>query len=134
MTVLGIHHVQLAMPAGGEEAARSFYGGVLGLTEVDKPEHLRARGGCWFEIDRDTQLHLGVETPFRPAAKAHPALVVADLEAMRSALVTAGSPVVDDTQLAGFVRFYTADPFGNRVEIMAPITTSTALGPTSSTR
>jgi catechol 2,3-dioxygenase-like lactoylglutathione lyase family enzyme len=134
MTVLGIHHVQLAMPAGGEAAARSFYAGVLGLVEVDKPEHLRARGGCWFEVDQGIQLHLGVETPFRPAAKAHPALVVADLEPIRTSLTAAGAPVVEDTQLAGFVRFYTADPFGNRLEIMAPVTTSTALGPTSSTR
>ena len=118
MTVLRLHHVQLAMPAGGENAARSFYAGVLGLTEVDKPEHLRARGGCWFEIDQGTQLHLGVETPFRPATKAHPALVVADVEDMRSVLIAVGAPVVEDTQLAGFVRFDTADPFGNRLEIM----------------
>jgi catechol 2,3-dioxygenase-like lactoylglutathione lyase family enzyme len=122
MTVLGIHHVQLAMPAGGEGAARSFYSGVLGLAEVDKPEHLQARGGCWFEIDQGIQLHLGVEVPFRPATKAHPALVVADPDTMRLALVAAGAPVVEDTQLAGFVRFYTADPFGNRLEIMAPVT------------
>ena len=120
MAVLRVHHIQLAMPAGGESAARSFYAGLLGLTEVDKPEHLRARGGCWFEIGRDLQLHLGVDEPFRPAAKAHLALVVADLEATRTALEGSGFPVVEDTPLAGFVRFYTADPFGNRLEIMAP--------------
>jgi catechol 2,3-dioxygenase-like lactoylglutathione lyase family enzyme len=108
---------------GGEGAARSFYGGVLGLTEIDKPEHLRGRGGCWFQIDQDTQLHLGVEEPFRPAAKAHPALVVTDLVATRIGLLSAGAPVIEDTQLAGFVRFYTADPFGNRLEIMAPTRT-----------
>ena len=97
MTVLRAHHVQLAMPAGGESAARSFYAGLLGLAELDKPEHLRARGGCWFEIGQDLQLHLGVEAPFRPAAKAHLALVVADLEATRSALVGGGLPVIEDT-------------------------------------
>jgi catechol 2,3-dioxygenase-like lactoylglutathione lyase family enzyme len=123
MTIVGIHHVQLAMPAGGEGAARSFYSGVLGLAEVDKPEHLQARGGCWFEIDQGIQLHLGVEVPFRPATKAHPALMVTDLEAMRTALAAIGAPMIDDTHLAGFVRFYTADPFGNRLEIMAPVTT-----------
>lgn len=123
VTVLGIHHVQLAMPAGGEGAARSFYSGVLGLVEVDKPEHLQARGGRWFEIDHGIQLHLGVEVPFWPATRAHVALVVADLESLRSALIAAGAPVVEDTQLAGFLRFYTADPFGNRLEIMASVTT-----------
>jgi catechol 2,3-dioxygenase-like lactoylglutathione lyase family enzyme len=123
MPVLGIHHLQLAMPAGGEDAAKSFYGRVLGLAEVEKPEHLRARGGCWFEIDGAMQLHLGVETPFRPATKAHPALVVTDLEAIRRVLAAAGAPVVEDTQLAGFDRFYTADPFGNRIEIMALVAT-----------
>jgi catechol 2,3-dioxygenase-like lactoylglutathione lyase family enzyme len=132
MAVVGIHHVQLAMPAGGEGAARAFYAGVLGLAEIDKPEHLRDRGGCWFEIDGGIQLHLGVETRFRPAAKAHAALVVSDLDTMRKALVDAGVLVVQDTQLAGFVRFYTADPFGNRLEIMAPVTPWTELGPTSS--
>jgi catechol 2,3-dioxygenase-like lactoylglutathione lyase family enzyme len=121
MKVLRVHHIQLAMPRGGEPAARSFYAVVLGLTELDKPEHLRARGGCWFEINHGIQLHLGVEEPFRPAAKAHLALVVADLVATRSVLVGGGFPVIEDTQLSGFVRFYTADPFGNRLEIMAPI-------------
>ena len=123
MKVLGIHHVQLAMPAGAEDAARSFYSGILGLTEVAKPDHLRARGGCWFEIDQGIQLHLGVEMPFRPATKAHAALVVADLAPIRTALRAAGAPVIEDTQLAGFMRFYTADPFGNRLEIMARLAT-----------
>jgi catechol 2,3-dioxygenase-like lactoylglutathione lyase family enzyme len=118
MTVLGINHVQLAIPAGHEDEARAFYSGVLDLTEIEKPEHLRARGGCWFAIG-GLQLHLGVEPSFQPATKAHPALVVSDLESVRSALAAAGAPVVDDTQLAGFDRFYTADPFGNRIEIMA---------------
>jgi catechol 2,3-dioxygenase-like lactoylglutathione lyase family enzyme len=111
------------MPAGGEGTARAFYSGVLGLVEVDKPEHLQARGGCWFEIGGGIQLHLGVEVPFRPATKAHVALVVTDLETLRSTLIAGGAPVLEDTQLAGFRRFYTADPFGNRLEIMAPVTT-----------
>jgi catechol 2,3-dioxygenase-like lactoylglutathione lyase family enzyme len=129
VTVIGIHHIQLAIPADHEEEARAFYSGVLGLTEIDKPEHLRARGGCWFSIG-DLQLHLGVESSFQPAAKAHPALVVSDLESVRSALAATGAPLVDDTQLAGFDRFYTADPFGNRIEVMALRSADSPSGPT----
>jgi catechol 2,3-dioxygenase-like lactoylglutathione lyase family enzyme len=119
MTVLAIHHVQLAIPVGREDEARAFYSGLLGLTEIDKPEHLRARGGCWFAVGGGTQLHLGVEASFHPAAKAHPAFVVQDLVEVWESLRIAGAPVIVDTQLAGFDRFYTADPFGNRLEIMA---------------
>jgi catechol 2,3-dioxygenase-like lactoylglutathione lyase family enzyme len=107
------------MPAGAEESARAFYAGVLGMQEVAKPEHLRTRGGCWFRISASMQLHLGVEEPFRPATKAHPALEVTDLQAARAAIAAGGHTVIEDTQLEGYDRFYTADPFGNRVEILA---------------
>ena len=114
-----IEHVQLAMPAGGEEAARAFYFGLLGLPEVPKPAHLAARGGCWFE-DADLKLHLGVDADFRPARKAHPALLIDDLAGLLGRLRAAGVPVVDDEPLEGFARAYVDDPFGNRIELMEP--------------
>lgn len=117
MRVVGLDHVQLAMPAGGEEEARRFYVGVLGMTEVAKPESLASRGGCWFEC-RGAVLHLGVEADFQPARKAHPALRVTDLEATWTELEAAGAPVVGDDSLPNVRRFYTADPFGNRIEIL----------------
>ncbi|MGH2661569.1 MAG: VOC family protein [Actinomycetota bacterium] len=116
--IVGIHHVQLAMPAGGEDSARRFYGDVLGLKEISKPEHLASRGGCWFRGD-DVELHLGVEASFTAARKAHPAFDVSDLDSLRRALEEAGAEVVEDTQLEGFRRFYSADPFGNRLEFLA---------------
>ena len=115
--VLGIDHVQLAMPAGQEEAARSFYAGVLGLTEVPKPTALATRGGCWF-AGPSIRLHLGVEANFRPAGKAHPGLLVADLEAARRRLTHAGFAVTGDDSI-GIDRFYVSDPFGNRLELIA---------------
>src|SRR6476659_5975006 len=101
--VIAVDHVQLAMPAGGEDAARAFYAGVLGLTEQTKPPLLAARGGCWFE-DGPVKLHLGVEDDFRPARKAHPALLVRDLPALVVRLREAGVEVVDDDLLPGYAR------------------------------
>jgi catechol 2,3-dioxygenase-like lactoylglutathione lyase family enzyme len=115
--LLRVHHVQLAMPPAGEETARRFYRDVLGLQEAPKPRHLRARGGCWFR-GTAVELHLGVEEPFRPARKAHTAFIVADLDQARSRLEAAGHPIMEDTQLDGHRRFYTADPFGNRLEFI----------------
>ncbi|HLZ70140.1 MAG TPA: VOC family protein [Dehalococcoidia bacterium] len=117
MQVLGLDHVQLAMPAGAEAEARRFYTGVLGLGEVAKPPALAARGGCWFEAP-GAVVHLGVETPFAPAYKAHPAFLVADLAAARRALAVAGAPIVLDDSLPDVRRLYTADPFGNRIELI----------------
>ncbi|RLV48498.1 glyoxalase [Nocardioides mangrovicus] len=121
-----LHHVQVSAPAGCEEAARAFWSGVLGLSEVEKPAELQARGGCWFRaLDGDTvaaEVHVGVEADFRPARKAHPALVVDDLDAVAEALRAADLPV-DLSQrdgLAGYERLHTTDPFGNRVELLAP--------------
>jgi catechol 2,3-dioxygenase-like lactoylglutathione lyase family enzyme len=117
MAVLGLDHVQVAMPAGGEERARAFYAGVLGMAEIPKPANLAARGGAWFACGAQ-QLHLGVEADFRAARKAHPALLVDDLRAMEDACAAAGHPVTRDEPLAGFDRAYVHDPFGNRIELM----------------
>lgn len=112
-----LHHVQLAMPKGGEDAARAFYGDLLGLEEEAKPEALAARGGVWFHRG-ELRLHLGVEEGFRPARKAHPALVVAALDALAERLERAGCALAWDDAIRGIGRFYMDDPFGNRIELM----------------
>ena len=120
LLVCELHHVQLAMPKGEEEAARDFYGGVLGFREVEKPDHLKARGGCWFRSG-SVDLHLGVDPDFRPAKKAHPAFVVSSLARLGERLEGAGHEIVHDTQILGYNRFYSADPFGNRLEFLEPV-------------
>jgi catechol 2,3-dioxygenase-like lactoylglutathione lyase family enzyme len=115
MRVTGIDHVQVAAPAGCEEQARSFYGGLLGLEELSKPEALRSRGGCWFRVGVQ-ELHVGVEADFAPARKAHPGFVVDDLDALRRRLQAAGLQPQGDDSIPGTVRFYAEDPFGNRLE------------------
>lgn len=117
--VVSIDHVQLAMPAGGEDAARRFYAGVLGIPETPKPANLAKRGGCWFEHGA-LKIHLGVEADFHPAKKAHPALVVDDLAALAAALNAAGFATRSDAPLEGYDRLYVDDPFGNRIELMQP--------------
>jgi catechol 2,3-dioxygenase-like lactoylglutathione lyase family enzyme len=117
MQILGIDHVQLAMPAGEEDKARAFYVGVLGIPEVQKPAALAERGGAWFQQGQ-VKIHLGVEGDFRPARKAHPALLVQDLGALVRRLGEAGVQVVDDELLPGYARVYVSDPFGNRLELM----------------
>ncbi|GEK78983.1 VOC family protein [Agrococcus baldri] len=126
--MIGLHHVQLAAPVGGEDAARSFWVDGLGLAEVDKPEALRAKGGCWFRAtDRGrvtAEIHIGIEEPFAPARKAHPALVVGDPTALDTLAVRlrATGFTVDErerTTFEGYLRFHTVDPFGNRVEVLA---------------
>ncbi|RBP39825.1 hypothetical protein DES53_109253 [Roseimicrobium gellanilyticum] len=108
------------MPAGEEDAARSFYSGVLGLREVPKPANLAKRGGVWFEGGA-LRLHLGVEKEFLPARKAHPALLVKSLPALKAHLAAAGINVVIDEPLEGYERIYVADPFGNRIELLEPV-------------
>lgn len=115
--VVSLHHLQLAMPAGEENTARSFYCELLGLEEVPKPEHLARRGGCWFKAP-ELELHLGVELDFRPARKAHPAFAVRGLRSLQKRLERAGVEIVEDTQLDGHTRFYAFDPFGNRLEFI----------------
>ena len=117
--IMAIEHVQLAMPAAGEDLARHFYGRILGIPEIAKPPHLAKRGGCWFERG-NLKIHLGVEADFRPARKAHVALLVADLPALIDKLRAAGHAVKDDEPLEGYRRIYVDDPFGNRVELMEP--------------
>jgi catechol 2,3-dioxygenase-like lactoylglutathione lyase family enzyme len=119
MKIRLIDHVQLAMPPGGEEAARAFYQGVLGIPEAPKPLNLAKRGGCWFIRD-ELKVHLGVESDFHPAAKAHPAFLVQDLAVLKARLAAAGWPVRVDEPLEGYDRIYVNDPFGNRIELMEP--------------
>ena len=114
--ITGLDHVQVAMPRGAEEEARAFYAGLLGMTEDPKPPALAARGGCWFRSGAAI-VHLGVEDPFAPARKAHPAFLVEDLDGLQAALAAAGCECVRaDGEVPGVSRFYTHDPFGNRVE------------------
>ena len=114
--ITGLDHVQLAMPRGREDAARSFYTGLLDMTELAKPPALAARGGCWFASGAAV-LHLGVEEPFAPARKAHPALLTDDLDGLSASLSGAGYACVQaDGEIPGVRRFHTRDPFGNRVE------------------
>lgn len=118
-SVRGLDHVLVAMPRDGEERARAFYGDVLGMQEMPKPEALAARSGLWYRCGSQ-MLHLGVEADFSPAHKAHPALLISDLAALRERLQALGSSIVDDELLPGFDRFYTEDPFGNRLECLWP--------------
>ncbi len=120
--VCGVDHVQLAMPSGQEQLAREFYCGILGLVEVAKPANLVSRGGVWFE-NGALKLHLGVEQDFRPAKKAHPALLVENLKALLQRLDAAGIAVVTDEPIEGFDRVHLSDPFGNRIELLEPTPT-----------
>lgn len=115
--ITGLDHVQLAMPPNQEGRARDFYGSLLGLKEVPKPEQLAPRGGCWFRSG-SAEVHLGVQQDFVPAKKAHPAFVVSDLDALRERLASAGYEVIADTSVPGVKRFHTWDPFGNRLEFI----------------
>jgi catechol 2,3-dioxygenase-like lactoylglutathione lyase family enzyme len=119
VAILGIDHVQLAAPAGSEEQARAFYGGLLELEEIVKPEALRSRGGVWFRCGAQ-QLHVGIEPTHVPARKAHPALLVEGdtLESLAKRLGSSGSEVDWDASLDPLKRFYTHDPWGNRIEFV----------------
>ncbi len=118
--VIGLHHVQVGCPGGCEAAARAFYGGLLGMSEVAKPPGLAGRGGVWFRSGT-AELHVGVEEPFRAAAKAHPALLVDDLDAVCGVLAAAGVAAAPDDLLPGHRRAYVRDPFGNRIELVQPL-------------
>ena len=117
--MIDIDHVQLAGPKGCEDEARDFFGRLLELEEIEKPEPLRARGGCWFKVGA-RQLHIGVEEPFRPAAKAHPAFAVRDIDALFGTLQEAGVQCLWDEALGSVRRFYANDPWGNRLEFTEP--------------
>lgn len=119
MGIVGIDHVQLAMPIGQEDAARAFYSGLLEIPEVPKPAELANRGGAWFESSA-VKVHLGVDRDFRPARKAHPAFLVRGLQVLAQRLREANCEVNDDEPLVGYNRIYVNDPFGNRLELMEP--------------
>jgi catechol 2,3-dioxygenase-like lactoylglutathione lyase family enzyme len=112
---MSLHHVQVSGPVGCEDQLRAFYVGVLGMTELPKPEALRARGGAWFRAGA-AELHVGIEAEFAPARKAHPGLAVADVEALAATVAQAGAPVTWDENSPGLRRFHTTDPVGNRLE------------------
>ncbi len=117
--VVGIDHVQLAMPAGPEADAQAeaFFSGLLGLRRVPKPPELAVRGGCWFELGA-AKVHLGVEEDFRPARKAHPALLVDDLDVLCRRLDASGYPTRRTEDVPGRPQWYVDDPFGNRIELL----------------
>lgn len=115
--ILRIDHVQLAMPKGSEDLARGFYRDVLGMKEISKPEPLAGRGGCWFGSE-EAQVHLGVEEDFRPAKKAHPALVVEGLDEIFAQCEKAGLASKPDAEIEGRRRVDVFDPFGNRLELI----------------
>lgn len=117
MSIMRLDHIQLAMPKGGEDHARGFYAGLLGIPETRKPPNLAARGGCWFEAG-SLKIHLGVDLDFVPARKAHPAFVVNHLDGLLETLAAAGHAAIEDEPLAGYRRRYVCDPFGNRIEFM----------------
>lgn len=119
MIIVDLDHVQVAAPEGCEPAARAFYSGLLGLEELKRPPELDGQGGCWFRCG-SRQLHVGVELgDFRPARKAHPAFRVSDLPGLRQRLLDAGYRVIDDEMLPDVARFFSADPWGNRLEFIA---------------
>lgn len=117
MPIIGIDHVQLAMPPDCEDEARTFYRDLLGLPEVPKPPALATGGGVWFGNDR-VGIHLGVDPNFTASRKAHPGLLVTDLDALVVALEAAGLPVKTGDEIEGFRRVHVDDPFGNRLELL----------------
>jgi catechol 2,3-dioxygenase-like lactoylglutathione lyase family enzyme len=113
-----LDHVQLAMPVGREADARRFYGELLGMEEIPKPAKMAVRGGCWFQSG-EVQIHLGGEAEFRPARKAHPALVCASYDALLERLRAAGVTVTESVEVPGVRRCHIDDVFGNRIELIA---------------
>jgi catechol 2,3-dioxygenase-like lactoylglutathione lyase family enzyme len=120
---IALDHVQVAIPPGGEEKARAFYGGVLGMKELAKPPSLASRGGCWFAggDGASVQIHCGVEPDFRPARKAHPAVLVGGIDALAERIADGGGTVSWSDDLDGLRRFFCDDPFGNRLEFIGSI-------------
>ena len=115
--IVGIDHVQLAAPVGCEDAARRFFGELLGLDETEKPEALRSRGGVWFQVGTQ-QLHVGVEPDFSPARKAHPAFSVSGYDEFQRRLRAANVDLTEDNSIPGLRRCFVTDPWGNRIELV----------------
>lgn len=118
MTIVGLHHFAIPMPVGNEAKAREFYGGVLGLVEVAKPKRLAVDGGVWFGLPDGRHVHLQSSAQFEPLRHPHPALMVADVNSAAKELETSGHPPRWDERWDGVRRFFVADPFGNRIEIV----------------
>jgi catechol 2,3-dioxygenase-like lactoylglutathione lyase family enzyme len=116
--VLALDHIQLAAPPGCEEAARRFFGELLGLEEIPKPEAIRARGGVWYRVG-EHELHIGVDQSFAPARKAHPAFRSDGYDEVRERLLAGGIEVADDAAIPGVRRCFVADPWGNRIELIS---------------
>ena len=117
MPILGLDHVQIAIPIASESRARAFYSGILGFTEIEKPPQMAERKSIWF-VAGAVNLHLGIELDFTPAKRAHPALVVEGLDAILADCERAGIVAKPDTSFNGFRRVHVFDPFGNRLELM----------------
>lgn len=113
----GIDHIQIAAPPGSEEVARNFYGDLLGMAEIRKPDNLKTRGGCWFRCGSQ-EVHIGIQQDFIPAQKAHPGFTVNALEELKLRLQKAGYPVNEDAPINGRSRCFTIDPYGNRIEFL----------------
>lgn len=124
MFITGIDHVQIAAPKGCEAEARAFFGGLLGMEEIEKPEPLRSRGGCWFRAGT-RQLHIGIEEDFRAANKAHPAFAMREIDTLFARLENAGFHCIWDEAIGGVQRFYAKDPWGSRLEFTEPTQTGT---------
>ncbi|SFL05671.1 Catechol 2,3-dioxygenase [Pseudovibrio ascidiaceicola] len=120
MSIIALDHVQMTMPVDEEEAARAFFIGLLGFTEVEKPVSLQGRGGAWFTAG-SVNLHVGAEEPFSPNKKAHPAFLLDNLQETVDRLAAAGAVLKDDKPLPGYIRKFTEDPFGNRIELMQKV-------------
>ena len=121
MAIGRLHHAQITIPEGAEKEGRRFYCGLLGLTEMEKPESLAERGGFWLQVG-DVQIHVGTEAGVdRPATKAHLAYEVADVAAWRARLEAAGIAPLDAVPIPGYARFECRDPFGNRLEFIQPL-------------
>lgn len=116
-TFKAIDHIQLAAPKGSEDEARKFFIDVLGFEEMEKPEELKKRGGVWFKRG-NVQIHIGIEEPFAPAKKAHPAIEIQNIEELKKHLKVNGVEYIEDDKLPGANRFYVSDPFGNRIEML----------------
>ena len=114
----GIDHIQIAAPSSSEDAARRFYGELLGMEEIPKPDNLKARGGCWFRCGLH-EVHIGIQQDFMPAKKAHPGFTVDALEQLQSRISEAGYLINEEQPIDGRSRFFTHDPFGNRIEFLS---------------
>ena len=115
--IQGLDHIQLAIPVGEESKARAFFGGILGMSEIPKPESLKGRGGCWFSCGAQ-ELHIGIEADFKAAKKAHPAFLVRDLNTVQEQLENAGVQITIQPPLPNAKRIFLEDPFGNRIELL----------------